>query len=61
MFCEVIALSALSKARLVEIFSSSTLIEESLPILVDVSEVGVEDIAPWTCSELHTLTRLDCD
>ena len=58
MFCDVVALSALSKTLLVEIFSSSTLIEESLPILVDVSEVGVEDMAPWTCSELaYPLSR----
>ena len=56
MSCEVAALCARSKARLGGLFSSSVLIAESLPILVEASEVGVDDIALESWSKLHGFT-----
>ena len=45
MSCEVACLCAGPKVCLDKLFSSSVLIAESLPILVEASEVGVDDIA----------------
>lgn len=53
--CDVAALWVRSNARRDKVFSSSVLTEESLPILVEASEVGVDDIGPESYSKLHAL------
>ena len=53
--CDVAALWVRSNARRDKVFSSSVLAEESLPILVEASEVGVDDIGAESYSKLHAL------
>ena len=53
MSWEVASLCARSKASLDKLFSSSVLIAESLPTLVEASEVGVDDIALESSSKLR--------
>ena len=51
--CVVAAVRARSNARLDKLFPSSMVMEDSLPILVDASEVGVVDIALDSYPRLH--------
>ena len=53
MSCDVVALCARSNVRLRELLGSSKLLDESLPTLVEDSEVGVDDIASELRMRLH--------
>ena len=53
--CAVVAVCARSNVRLRKLLESSNTIDESLPTLVEDSEVGVDDIAPKSRRNHHVL------
>ena len=52
----MVAFCARSNVRLGKLLEPSNTIDESLPTLVEDSEVGVDDIAPKSRRNLHVFT-----